>query len=49
EVLAARVLHQEHQLYPAAVQLIAEGRIALVDGRLYFDDTVLYEPIQLGG
>ena len=49
EVLAARVLPQEHHRSPAAVQLIAEGRIALVDGRLYFDDTVLYEPIQLGG
>ncbi len=30
--LAARILEQEHQIYPRAIQLIAEGRVS-VDGR----------------
>ena len=33
DALAARILEQEHQAYPRAIQLIAEGRIR-VDGRL---------------
>ena len=33
ETLAARILVQEHKLYPRAVQLFAEGRLH-VDGRL---------------
>lgn len=45
--LAARVLVQEHRLYPAAVQLIAEERIQLVDDQLYFDQTPLHAPIAL--
>ncbi len=45
--LAARVLEQEHRLYPAAVQMIAEGRISLVDGALQLDQTPLHEPLQL--
>ena len=32
EALSARILEQEHQLYPEAVRLISEGRIK-VDGR----------------
>ena len=32
EVLAARILVQEHQLYPKAIQLYAEGKLK-VDGR----------------
>ena len=30
--LSARILEQEHQLYPRAVQLFVEGRLA-VEGR----------------
>ena len=45
--LANRVLEREHQLYPAAVQLIANGRIQLVDEKLLFDQTPIDEPIQL--
>jgi phosphoribosylglycinamide formyltransferase-1 len=33
EALAARVLEQEHQIYPRAVRWIAEGRVT-VDGQL---------------
>jgi len=32
ETLSARILEQEHQLYPEAIRLISEGRIK-VDGR----------------
>jgi phosphoribosylglycinamide formyltransferase-1 len=32
DTLAARILEQEHQIYPRAIQLIAEGRVS-VDGR----------------
>lgn len=37
ETLAARILEQEHKIYPRAVQLFAEGRL-LVDGRRVFID-----------
>ncbi|MFZ4535232.1 phosphoribosylglycinamide formyltransferase [Propionivibrio sp.] len=35
--LAARVLAQEHQVYPLAVRWFAEGRLRLVDGRVEFN------------
>ena len=35
--LAARVLAQEHQIYPLAVRWFAEGRLVLVDGRVRLD------------
>jgi phosphoribosylglycinamide formyltransferase-1 len=35
ETLAARVLAVEHQIYPAALALVASGRVALVDGRCH--------------
>ena len=35
--LAARVLVQEHQIYPMAVRWFAEERLRLVDGRVVFD------------
>lgn len=35
--LAARVLVQEHRLYPACVQAVASGRAKLVDGRTLLD------------
>jgi len=35
--LAARVLAQEHQVYPLAVGWFAEGHLQLVDGRVEFD------------
>src|SRR5574337_372550 len=37
ETLAARILVQEHKIYPRAVQLFAEGRLR-VDGRRVFID-----------
>jgi len=44
EVLAARVLEQEHQIYPQAVRWFAEGRLWLNDGRVYLDGRVLKQP-----
>jgi len=35
--LAARVLRQEHRVYPLAVRWLAEGRARLVDGRVVLD------------
>jgi phosphoribosylglycinamide formyltransferase-1 len=33
ETLAARVLAVEHQIYPAALALVAAGRVRVIDGR----------------
>jgi phosphoribosylglycinamide formyltransferase-1 len=35
--LAARVLALEHRLYPQALRLVAEGRVAVVGGRCLVD------------
>lgn len=47
--LAARVLRQEHRVYPQAVRWFAEGRLSLVDGKVRIaaelrDDTALIAP-----
>ena len=34
ESLAARILAQEHQIYPKAIQLVAEGRVSVDGGRV---------------
>jgi phosphoribosylglycinamide formyltransferase 1 len=36
ETLAARVLAEEHKLYPAALKMLAEGRVKLKGGRVVF-------------
>ena len=36
ETLAARILIEEHKLYPAALRLVAEGKVVLRDGRAVF-------------
>lgn len=38
ETLAARVLLEEHKLYPAAVKLVASGIVRLEDGRAVFNE-----------
>jgi phosphoribosylglycinamide formyltransferase 1 len=38
ESLAERVLAAEHRLYPAALKLVAEGRVRLADGKAVFQD-----------
>jgi formyltetrahydrofolate-dependent phosphoribosylglycinamide formyltransferase len=37
--LAARVLKAEHQLYPMALRMVAEGKARMRDGRTVFTDT----------
>jgi len=44
DVLAARVLEQEHRLYPAALRLICAGRIKLHDDRVMLDGVPLARP-----
>ena len=36
ETLMARVLVEEHKLYPAALKLVAEGKVVLQDGRVRY-------------
>jgi phosphoribosylglycinamide formyltransferase-1 len=38
ETLAARILVEEHRLYPAAVRLFAEGRLQIVGRRVRVTD-----------
>ncbi|MBI2182602.1 MAG: phosphoribosylglycinamide formyltransferase [Deltaproteobacteria bacterium] len=51
ESLAARILKQEHRIYPRAIQLYAEGRLhvegrrVLVDGLAKDDAQVLFQPL----
>jgi len=47
--LAARVLQAEHQLYPSALRLIAQGNVRVEDDRVIvsdapLDDRVLFNP-----
>ena len=37
ETLAARILQQEHKIYPKAIQLIAEGRVTIEGRRVYIE------------
>ena len=37
QTLAARVIAVEHQIYPQALKLVAEGRVRIVDGRCLID------------
>lgn len=47
EILAKRVLQQEHIIYPKCVQWLCENRIYYQDGCAYFDKQVLTTPLQL--
>ena len=38
DTLAARILVQEHKIYPRAVQLFAEGRLSVAGRRVFIDD-----------
>jgi phosphoribosylglycinamide formyltransferase-1 len=49
ETLSARILRQEHRLYPLVVRWFAEGRIAVAEGRVAVRDippgaTLLFSP-----
>lgn len=47
ERLAARVLAQEHRLYPWAIGLCASGRIVLAGNQVQYDDRPLSNALQL--
>lgn len=47
DTLAARVLEQEHRLYPLAIRWFAEGRLRLDGERVRFDGEALVEPLRL--
>lgn len=46
-MLAARVLNVEHRIYPAALKLVAEGRVRVVDGRCLIDGVPVPDAAQL--
>ncbi len=49
EQLAARVLEQEHRIYPEAIRWFAEGRLRLgEDGRAWLDGKPLDAPLTFG-
>ena len=47
EMLAARVLKIEHQIYPLALKLVAEGRVQIENGRCLIDGVVVPDAAQL--
>jgi phosphoribosylglycinamide formyltransferase-1 len=46
QVLAARVLKREHELLPQVVNWFAEDRLAMRDGRVWFDGNMIDAPMQ---
>jgi len=44
DTLAARVLEQEHRLYPLAIRWFAEARVVLRDDTVWFDGEPLTQP-----
>lgn len=49
ETLAARVLEQEHKIYPMAIGWFAQGRLRLQDSHILLDDKPLSAPCLLHG
>jgi phosphoribosylglycinamide formyltransferase-1 len=47
DTLAARVLRQEHVIYPRVVSWFAQGRLAFRDGAAWLDGNRLETPLQL--
>ena len=47
DTLAARVLEQEHRLYPLAIRWFAENRLRLDGERVWFDGEPLAEPLRM--
>jgi phosphoribosylglycinamide formyltransferase-1 len=47
KTLAARVQQREHRLYPRVVGLLADGRLMLQGGAVWFDDAPLDAPLDL--
>jgi phosphoribosylglycinamide formyltransferase-1 len=47
ETLAARVLVEEHKIYPQVVAWFCTGRLDYQDGAAYLDGQRLLEPLRL--
>ena len=47
ESLSARILVQEHRVYPRAIQLIAEGRVRIEGRRVRISDAVIVEGVMV--
>jgi len=47
ETLSARVLHQEHQLYPLALELVASGKVEVIGNRVRILTPTAAEPAAL--
>lgn len=47
DTLAARVLAQEHRLYPQAIRWFSEGRLKLEGEQVWFDGKPLMKPLRL--
>jgi phosphoribosylglycinamide formyltransferase-1 len=47
DTLAARVLEQEHRLYPRAIRWFAESRLRLEGEQVWFDGQPLAAPLRL--
>ena len=47
DTLAARVLRQEHVIFPQVLAWFATGRLALRDGAAWLDGQRLETPLQL--
>lgn len=47
QTLAARVLAQEHRIYPLVVNWVADGRLTLDDDKILFDGKPLSQPLRL--
>ncbi len=47
EILASRVLEQEHRIYPQAVHWFAQGRVRLDDDQIFFDNAPLAVPLMM--
>ncbi len=53
ETLSARILRQEHRIYPEAIRLFAEGRLRLIDRQVQItppldnsEDALIHPPLQ---
>jgi phosphoribosylglycinamide formyltransferase-1 len=46
QMLAERVLKEEHRIYPLAIRWLAEGRAKLHEGRIFLDGKCQTEPIR---
>lgn len=47
DTLAARVLKQEHTIYPLAISMFAEGELRIQDGVVYHQEKPLASPIMI--